>query len=143
MPDSIVVDDVLGTLTWDETYQWYQGKLEVAPGFWTELRLLPDDKTRQADLARARQAAQHLQRQEVALREAAADALLPRHNDVWNDGSPIDRETFVGRMTLEGLTVYGDGSAALDYNDGDLFWGHNIVVSLHENDTVQSVGIEG
>ena len=143
MPEATLSDEILGTLTWDETYHWYQGKLEVAPAQWIELRLLPDDNTHQADLARARQAFQHIQNQEVALREAAAEALLPRYNENWGDGPPIDRETFAGRITLEGLTVYGDGSAALDYSDGDLFWGHTIVVSLAEDDTVQDVSIEG
>lgn len=143
MPEPSINDDVLGTLTWDDSLKSYQGEREIAPGQKIGVSLSPSEDRLEELLVQARRAYQHLQRQEVALREAAADALLPLHNETWSEGETIDRDTFVRRITLEGLTVYGDGSAELSYNDGDLFWGHTIVVSLREDGTVEDATIQG
>lgn len=143
MPEPILYDDVLGTLTWDDRLSWYWGEPEIALGHSIRLYITPDDGRREADLARARRAYQHLQRQEVALREAAADALLSLYNEDWTQGETIDRDTFMRRITLQSISVNGGIGVEIDYNDGDLFAGHSIVVSLREDDTVQGVDIEG
>lgn len=143
MPEPIVVDEVLGTLTWQDRFRSYKGEREIAPGHLIRIDISPDNGRLEADLTRARQAYQHLQQQETVLREMAADALLPRYNAVWNEGQPIDRAAFMRRMVLEGLTVYGDQTVALDYNDGDLFYGHTIVVSLREDGTFENATIQG
>ncbi len=143
MPKPDIHDDVLGVLRWDDLLHWYEGERTIAPGHKIAVSLSPEGELLAEDLTRARQAYQHIQKQEVALREMAADALLPLHNDVWNEGPPIDRAAFVRRMTLEGLSVYSDGSVELDYNDGDLFWGHTITVSLHADGTFEDATIQG
>lgn len=143
MPEATISDEVLGTLTWDEQYQWYEGHREIAPGHTIELRISAEKGVPDAWVARARQVYQSVQEHEVAFREAAADALLSLHNNAWNDETPIDRKTFAGRMSWQGLSIYTGGGVQLNYDDGDLFWGHTIAVTLGEDNTVQDVNIEG
>ena len=49
----------------------------------------------------------------------------------------------MARMTLTEFAAYEDGSIEISYDDGDLFWGHTITVTLDEHGAVQEVGING
>ena len=74
-----------------------------------------------------------LRQNEQAASQFAAGKLLDTHNDGWNEGKPISAQAFIQRMTLESVSIDPQGKVELYYNDGDLFWGHSIVVSMAEN----------
>ena len=78
-----------------------------------------------------------VQAAEPAFRQFVADVLLARYNSAWNDGPPIDSDAFISRMTMTTLSVYADGSAEIDYNDGDLFLGHTITGSVSKDGSVE------
>jgi hypothetical protein len=84
-----------------------------------------------------------LRRHELDARQFAAGELLETHNDAWNEDEPISAQTFAERMTLEGVGVDRDGCGSLYYEDGDLFWGHCIVVSVDRNREFRSADIAG
>jgi hypothetical protein len=140
-----VDDEVLGTLKWDEQLNWYVGEVQLTPK--KQIRVNIDVGTDGAGLIaaieRARQAYKRIQAQEYKLRLAATDALLDLHNDTWNDGDKIGPEIFMGRMDLETISLYADGTAELYYNDGDLFWGHTILVSVDEQGGFEDASIAG
>lgn len=70
-----------------------------------------------------------------ATARAAAD-LLKVHNESWretdgNTASPLlTAAEFEARLRLEGLVVREGGDIELSFADGDLFWGHEVVVDL-------------
>ena len=64
------------------------------------------------------------------IRNYAVQELLPLKNDAWlGEGeAELSADQFDGRMMLESVTVYPDGSFEFWHNDGDLFWGHSIQI---------------
>jgi len=79
------------------------------------------------------------------IRDCAAKDLLPLKSENWQeeDGSTVTREQFESRMTLESITVHADGSFDVCYNDGELFFGHEIVVYGSIGNGMSSAGIQG
>lgn len=61
----------------------------------------------------------------------AVAQLLELKNESWLDEGepPATPESFKSRMNLESVTVYPDGAFEFWHDDGDLFWGHAIMVS--------------
>ena len=143
MREKAVEDSVLGTLTWDNDLEWWEGKQEITPGHTVSVFVSPNDEPSEIVLEQAWLAFVRVQRDEVFFRRAAADNLLALHNEEWNDGQPIDGDTFAARMTMTQFASYYDGSAEISYADGDLFWGHTIIVSVNRDGSVQGASING
>jgi len=80
---------------------------------------------------------------EETYKESIAENLLTIHNETWNEESITSKSEFINRIKLEGILFFCDGNAELYYNDGDLFWGHTIVVSINENGQYQDSQIYG
>jgi hypothetical protein len=64
------------------------------------------------------------------IRDFAVKKLLPRKNNDWlgDDEQPISPAEFKRRIKLEAITLDPDGSFDFSFNDGDIFWGHIIMV---------------
>ena len=75
----------------------------------------------------------------------AAGQLLELKNDNWldEDESAISREDFLGRMQLNSITVHPEGEFEFWHDDGDLFWGHSILVSGSFTDGITHADIAG
>jgi uncharacterized protein (TIGR03067 family) len=137
-------DPVLGRLTWDDDYDWWEAQVELSPGPAIDVHVEPgDEKDDVTAVAGGREFFLWLRRHEPAARGFAAAELLDTHNRSWNDGEPISAGTFADRMTLESVGIDPDGGASLYYHDGDLFWGHCIIVSVGEDRKFKDAGIAG
>ncbi|MBO1624501.1 DUF2262 domain-containing protein [Bacillus arachidis] len=55
----------------------------------------------------------------------------------------ITQEMFIDLMKLESISVYPDGDFTIYFSDGDMFWGHCIVVDGNINGTFTSADIAG
>mgnify|MGYP000913203637 FL=1 len=57
--------------------------------------------------------------------------LLDVKNSSWLEENELDltENEFRKRLTLESITVMDLGDIEFWFNDGDLFWGHSILVS--------------
>ena len=143
MREQTIEDEVLGTLTWNKSVNCWGGETEIMPGHTISVTVLAEDTPLATVLEGARPLFQRLRADEPALRQAAADGLLARYNSTWNDGPPLDSATFMAQIALNGFAAYEDGSAEINYDDGDLFWGHTITVSIDANGAFQDVGING
>jgi len=80
---------------------------------------------------------------EETYKESIAEDLLTIHNETWNEESITSKSEFINRIKLEGILFFCDGNAELYYNDGDLFWGHTIVVRINENGQYQDSQVYG
>lgn len=69
----------------------------------------------------------HWQRQIVA---CAVEKLLPLKNENWlaEDQSPLTEEAFRGHLEVQSIVAEDEGAFTVYFDDGDLFWGHAIVV---------------
>ena len=76
--------------------------------------------------------------------EAAADELLDLYNDTWRDSAPaIDRKAFMQRLSLDTLNIDEEGSWTVYLDDGGLFLGHAIQVSVEADGEVADVDLAG
>ena len=79
------------------------------------------------------------------IRPYAAAHMLDTANDWLGDADeePITAEQFADRITLSELAFRNDGSIEAYYDDGDIFWGHCIIVRMDKNGTVKDAEIAG
>ena len=69
-------------------------------------------------------------------RDLAAEELLSVKNENWvgDDGTPLSREEFKSRMTLESISLNPCSCIQFFFDDGDLFAGHTIIVTFDEEE---------
>jgi hypothetical protein len=136
-------DEVFGKLRWDKQLGWWGTKLELPPKNRIAVFITNDDTDIGKLLETSKKAFLAIKKDERRLREGAAAKLLKLHNKTWNEGKPITKEQFISKMRLESLGFYIGGIAEAYYNDGDLFWGHSISVSISKSGKITDAGIEG
>jgi hypothetical protein len=75
---------------------------------------------------------------------AVAD-LLQLKNDAWlgEHEKALGADQFKAQMTLQSISVYPDGTFEFWHDDGDLFWGHSIMVSGNLKEGPLEAGIHG
>lgn len=143
MQEQTVEDEILGTLIWDSQLEWWEGRQEITPGQTISVTVSADDVPLDTVLEQARQLFRRIQAAEPMFRRSTVDVLLDRYNSAWNEGPPISSDAFMSRMTITALSVYADGSAEIDYSDGDLFRGHTITLSVDKNGSAEYASING
>lgn len=140
-----VIDPVLGTFKLDRRMNWYEAKYS-----WNSRKILLwlsrdecQDENELFDLAKMLCKAQR--KWERLIVDYAVKKLLKLKNESWLDEGekPLSAQLFKKRMKLETILVSPGGQFRFGYDDGDLFWGHTIVVcgSLSEGPT--DANIEG
>jgi uncharacterized protein (TIGR03067 family) len=140
-----LVDDLLGSLEWDDNLNWYRGEVRVANASF-DLSLNPGEGTDASGaLSRARQIVEDFERYRKMAADYAVDGLLELKNDTWlEEGEEeISADEFKAKMKLEAITVQADGGVTFWHHDGDLFWGHSIQVCIDTNDKCTSTDIPG
>jgi hypothetical protein len=119
-----------GDLVFEPDLDWFMGTT-----LWNgqEIRIVfPVNQKTINDSALA--AAQTLWSEQVQWQQSiqtyAIYALLGIKNSDWleDDEDELTAEVFGSRITLETISVATNGEFEFWYNDGDLFWGHSIVV---------------
>lgn len=140
-----LVDDLLGTLEWDDNLNWYRCEVRVA-GVSFDLSLNPDDGTDASGaLSRAKQVVEDFDRYRKMAADYAVDGLLDLKNDTWlEDGEKeLSADEFKAKMVLKAITVEADGDVTFWHHDGGLFWGHSIQVCIDTKDKCTSTDIPG
>jgi hypothetical protein len=132
----VVANDRFGDLTLNRSLGWFEAETE-----WNDapVRL----SLRAADTERLTQVLPVAEKLwsdgaiwNKRVEDYAVEKLLRVKNDNWlEDGDqPLTSEEFKSHMSLDSITVDSDGSFEVWYSDGDLFWGHSILIrgSLEE-----------
>jgi hypothetical protein len=140
-----IEDELLGTLTWNEDLDWWEGRAVLAPGHAISLSIEVEDATvaPTQEIAHARRILLFLREHEPEGRLIAADELLEIYNAEWNEGEPLNDEEFMARLTLNDVNVAFDGSAELFYQDDGLFAGHAVLVTVDPNGNFADADIAG
>jgi hypothetical protein len=132
-------------LEWDYDYNRWSGTVSIGGSDGVRVRIdptesRPDEMTISED---ARRAFRTISESETRIREAACAELLATYNQAWNNGAPIEAETFKRRLVLEAITIYEEGMAEIFFGDDDMFAGHSVVVSMNEDGEFDSATIAG
>ena len=71
--------------------------------------------------------------------------LLPLKNEDWLDENEpkISEREFINRIKLFSIMFFDDLSSVLEFDDGNLFWKHIIVVHLDKENKITYADIEG
>jgi len=141
-------DNQFGLFTLDRRIDWYEAQTTWNP---TAVRLnlsmedYEDSNERLQMLSTARSLWGSRETWTGRITNCAVAELLNLKNESWlgEDEQELSAEDFKGRMTLESITIYGDGRFEFWYNDGDLFLGHSIRVSGSLSNGPTDAGIEG
>jgi hypothetical protein len=141
-----VQDPQFGVLTLDRRLNWYES--ETTTWGRDEIRLTLDAKRAHdldMSLATARSLWSSQQSWQQKIIGWATTQLLPIKNDSWlNEDEPeLTPEEFAQKMVLTSITTRPDGSFDFWFNDGDLFWGHSIMVTGNLKEGPTRAGIEG
>lgn len=82
------------------------------------------------------------------IKKYAADELLDLANEWLQDEDEPEYEEytsdiFINKLIFESIDVNEDGSFEVYYKDGDMFWGHCIIVSGNINGVFEDANIAG
>ena len=77
--------------------------------------------------------------------EFAAEELLELKNDCWleDDEEEVTKEKFIEALELCDIVFESEGEFTFWFCDGDLFWGHSIIVEGNIDGTLNSAYIAG
>lgn len=142
-------DEILGTFELNKTIKTFEkdivwGDQEGTLYFdWDE-----DEGQMKASLETAHELFRNQAEWDARIRAYAAEELVELANE-WlqdNDEAEIDeitKEMFVKLMEFSSISVNPEGDFEVFFDDGDMFWGHSIIVSGHTNGTFESAEIAG
>jgi hypothetical protein len=135
MNSADIVHPRLGLLRYNNKYDCYEGQItlqQVSISFSfvkddeSEIELILDSINRFVD---------HLGIYTENAKNYAVEKLLELKNETWldEDEEPLTPEQFKIRMILESIDISSKGDVAFFYNDGDLFFGHCILIKMDSN----------
>jgi hypothetical protein len=124
----------LGTLRYEKEYDWYKGQIKIRQSDISIQLSIDEAGDVTSALNRAANLAGELENYAQLAKKYAAEGLLQIKNEAWlddDDEDPLTLEQFQQRMTLESISIYANGEVSFYHNDGDLFWGHCILVTMN------------
>lgn len=134
----VIKDETYGDFVLEKQYGWFQKSIE-ALGHEFEIYLEVDEDNAQiADgaLKTFHKIFEDIEGWDKAVKAYAAKMLTESANDWLVDSceeeetvEEIKEEDFTDNIWLESITISPEGSFEAYYNDGDMFWGHVIIVS--------------
>jgi hypothetical protein len=138
-------NEVFGILTLDQRVDWYE-----ADAHWCGRTIRISANAQGAgDLEKSLATGHQLWADQATWARRVCDlavaALLPLKNESWlKENEPaLTAAAFVEHMVLESIVLHPDGTFEFYHHDGDLFWGHSIVVSGTVKDGPQRADIVG
>lgn len=141
----IIEDSVLGKLTLDRTIDifecdnsWLEGEVSFSLS-------CDEDGSIESILPKSYSILQSAKLWDSKTKEFSAKKLLELKNDTWlgEDESEFTESQFIEKMSLSTISFETDGSMTFWFDDGDLFWGHTISVTVDENDQLIDAEIMG
>lgn len=130
--EKTIISARFGAFTFDPDLEWFEAEIRFA-GQVIKLNLMAQNEVDAAPLIANAEAIVADETHWIARLHDCAAGMVDISNE-WNEGQddwegPIDRDGFVSRIALESIVLYEGDRFEAYFNDGDLFWGHSIVVS--------------
>ncbi len=121
----------------------WEGFLTFPSGSKAELHIdvMPDKE--QAITQTVRGTCLTIRAKEAEFKLKAASDLLELFNGDWNEGEPINEKQFIQRISIRAVSVEANGSALIYLDDGNLFAGHTIEMSVSRKGKMGVANIVG
>ena len=142
-PKHIMADELLGDLTWEEDYHWWQGTMTMADGKTAVLRI-DGLKTDASVPETVRNSVKFLIANEPQIRHKIAVSMSVVYNGPWSGGDTITPEELARRISLTEVSFYDEGGGELYYEAEDgLFTDHTICASIAANGEIGEPDLAG
>ena len=141
----IYKDKVLGEFTLDERIDQLFRKINW-PGGYVTLNVENCDGEELAGVfATANKIVKAKKEWDKKIKEFAAGELLELKNNSWldDDETEITADQFVEKIKIETIDISQDNEFEFYLDDGDIFWGHTIIVSGNLEDGLSDAQIAG
>lgn len=144
--NTVLIDPVLGTLTFNEDLNWYEGELSSTEHGIVRFSISLDaQQSVDAAIQEARALVPLVCNAIHAAKEFACGELLSVKNEGWlEEGEPaVSKVEFLARLSIDSVGAYADRECEVFFKDGDLFWGHTVLLSWNTTRGFYSVDIAG
>ena len=121
-----------GTLVLDKSVDWFEGEVSwMNKPITISVSLDEETNSPESSFNTIESLYKDASNWSKTITDFAVSELLPLKNESWlSEGGPeLSSAEFIKAMKLESITVYPDGEFEFWHNDGDLFWGHSILIS--------------
>ena len=146
----VLIETKYGDFELDRSLSWFSTDIELFGFDIFECLETDEDNGDTADgaLQAFLKTAEDFEEFDKKVKESAAKNLLDLANDWLQDNDEaetdeITKEMFIDSIEISEMTVSPDGSITLYYDDGDMFWGHAIEISVEPDGTVSDANIAG
>ena len=141
----IYKDKVLGEFMLDERIDQYVTKIEWPRGYITLSVENCEGKELDGVFATANKIVKAKNEWDKKIKEFAAVELMELKNDSWldEDEAEITADQFVEKIKIETIDISLDNEFEFYLDDGDIFWGHTIIVSGNLEEGPQEAQIAG
>ncbi len=142
-------DKIFGELTYDRSFNWYSSNSTWSNEEVTVYMELEKGESINNVLDKCYKLWNEKGVWETKIKEFAVKELLPLKNDTWveedknGEDIVISAEEFKSRMKIESILIKSDGDFEFCYNDGNMFFGHSIVIYGNLDIGVERANIEG
>lgn len=131
----------LGRLYFDEQFDEWRGELAWG-GSTVSIAVVGNGEIDEHGLDAASRGLLRLDAERV--RAFVADQLLELYNETWSeDDVPLHASALVARIKPNRLELSVDGCATVYFDDGELFHGHSIEVTLDASGELEEAKIAG
>lgn len=121
----------------------WEGVLAFPSGSKAELRIDVVPAKEQAITRAARRTCLAIRAKEAEFKLKAASDLLELFNSDWNEGEPINEKQFIERISIRAVSVETNGSALIYFDDGGMFSGHTIEMSVSKKEKIGAASVVG
>lgn len=125
--------------------KWYESSLDIK-GITTKIYVLDNEiKEKNVLNNQLKKGINWVEDNFEEIKTYCADNLLELKNESWadNEEEQVTEEEFKKLLLLESITIQPSGSLELTFQDGDLFYGHFIVVKTDSEYQLNYADIEG
>lgn len=142
---SIIKHEFLGCIRYNSEFDWYEGQIVFHEAQISISVSIDDTDKVELVLTRASSVVNNLEHYVQDATEYAAEKLLKLKNEIWlgKDEAFLTTDEFKNRITLDGVVFSPDGEVEFYYNDGNLFFGHFILVRMDKNNYFINASICG
>jgi len=140
-----IVHPNLGLLRYNNEYDWYEGQVTFRQ-LQIPICLATDDEGKiESVLSRVNNFVIQLDQYGEKAKDYAVNRLLELKNSAWLDENekPLTPEQFKTLMILESIVISSEGNVEFYHNDGGLFFGHCILVTMDSSNDFIDAHIAG
>ncbi|MBD2456065.1 DUF2262 domain-containing protein [Nostoc sp. FACHB-87] len=141
----IIKHEILGQLVYNAELDWYESQIVVDETLISLSLSMENNHEVELILARASGVVRNLKHYAKDAEEYAVIKLLELKNETWldEDETFLTSEEFKDQIILEGLVFSPDGEVEFYYNDGNIFFGHCIILTMDKDNCFIDAMIAG